>query len=145
MATTSNSGLYGVRPFYTIHSKKIVRDVDLLDYDAEVFAENYDVESDENLFWTLFDYHPSLYKPVIFDPTIAWKCGLIPLEYDGESYFSLTAGGMDLRPHLDAYQALVCKRIDPLSKYFHDKEWFKHVVGKTLMQEIDEKLKESSN
>ena len=144
MATT-NSGLYGQKPFYNIYPKTMVKDVDLLDYDQEAFAEHYDVEANEDLFWTLFDYHPSLYKPFIFDAIVAWKCGLIPLQYDGEHYLSLTGGGMDLRPHLDTYQALVSKRIDPLSKYFHDKKWFKYVVGKQLMQEIDQILKKDLN
>lgn len=143
MATkTMKSGLYGSPAFYQIGSKQKLKNVDLLEIDMEVFEQHYDAdivagEDHYDVFREIFDYHPNFYKPMVFNAEIAYKCGLLPFSYDGEDLLSLTGGGMDLNPSLDAYQVLTVGSIDLQSKYFCDRSYFKCVVGGKILKEID--------
>jgi len=81
-------------------------------------------------------YCTSYYVPVFNDIVTALKVGLIPFKYDGDFYLALGGYGMDSRPKLDAYVALLHGVIPKDSKFFSDSKYFKYVVGNKVYEKI---------
>lgn len=82
--------------------------------------------------WTVY-YSPPRGK---VDKATAFRCGLIPFEYQGTEYVALGGSGMDLSPQLDAYQALTDRSLPSDSQFLRSSDYAKYVVGEDLFNEV---------
>lgn len=93
-------------------------------------------EVEESLtYWTVY------FKCYQEDIDIAIKCGLIPFTFDDEFYLALGGCGMDLSPRLNAYQALTNNSIPSSSQLLTDENYFSHVVGTEITEEVKNAIK----
>ena len=125
------------------HIKEILDQID--DGDIDVWSEgaylfdcDYDYISEtisSATIWAL-GYCTVYWNPNYEDAEIARMVGLVPFEYKDTFYLALGGCGMDLSPKLDAYIALTCGDIPSDSDFFRQREYFEHVVGKEVYQQV---------
>jgi len=76
------------------------------------------------------------YESSVIDVKTALKCSLVPFQLRGFFFLALGGCGMDLSPKLDAYQVLTAHTIDPDSKFIHEPEYARYVVGEEVFKEV---------
>jgi len=155
-----DSGLYQP-PFFSKHKieyNKICSGIDDISYNFALLSGYYidrteDQDDEDKIreiveesFFEALSYWPIYFEPLAFNEHIALECDLIPFVFEDIKLLALAGCGMDLSPKLDAYQVLTCGMIDKRSKYFGkgDKGYFKHVVGKSVYEQIGQILAKQS-
>jgi hypothetical protein len=98
--------------------------------EEELRSEAIDSIIEKIIIWLVY------FEPQEFNKEIAKKCGLVAFTYNDIELLGLNGCGMDFSPRLDAYQALTTGTIDKNSKLFGQTEYFEHVIGKELTQEV---------
>lgn len=115
---------------YYFFDDDMLNDIFNIEYPDETF-DGYE----QLAYWTIY------FSPNIIDVEKAFQCDLFPFIYKGDFYLALGGCGMDLSPKLDAYQALTSGTIPNDSKIFNDENYFQHVIGKHITEQVKEKIK----
>ena len=162
MQTNKNlipSGLYDA-PFYVIEFMSVLGvDVDIIkfnmdlayqhllnrDYYENMCNEDFKDEVIEEFYNKVFmyNYYYKLDKND-YNEEDAYKCNLIPFQITGDDEYTycLTLGDSELHlsPRLDAYYFLQTGNMDPSSRYFSDKGYFKSLVSDEIFNAIEAKF-----
>lgn len=109
---------------------------ELFGFDMDEIRTNANDEAFDGLaYWTVY------FEPDTYDTEVAQKCRLIPFTYKDKGLLALGGSGMDLSPKLDCYQALTEKSIPNNSVFFRQRDYFEYVVGKSMTEEVEKKIK----
>jgi len=115
----------------------VTEKIDEILYELEEYGV---VEPDEIMWNTVWRFNDSE-----VDTDIAKKCGLAVIqfhnnEHENKTFLALTGAGMDLSPQLVAYKALKFGYVDEsdIHKFIRklDREYFEHVVGRSVALEV---------
>lgn len=156
------SGLYDT-PFYMTEFMGVTDvDIDIIEFNMDlakqylvdrgdyenISDEDFEYEVREEFYNNAFIYN--YYHKVTgnnYNEETAYKCSLVPFkiveQYEEDKHY-LALGGcgcsMDLSPRLDAYYFLQTGNMDPASRYFNDKDYFKSLVPDEIFNAIEAKF-----